>query len=154
MARMSAEHGRSSGGAHLGPGTWQLPAGSGSVPRARHLASQRLDELGVTDAGVRGTAELLVSELVSNVIKHTASRPTLHITRHQDLVRIEVTDEDSAGVPLERDVNVEAEHGRGLLLVAALASSWGYDRDGRGKRIWVELDLREPSALDGEAGRT
>lgn len=147
---MSAERGRRADGGDLVPGGWRLPAGADSVPRARHLTAQRLEELGVSDTGVRGTAELLVSELVSNVIKHTDSRPTLRVSRDDQLVRIEVADDEPAGVPLERDVDVEAEHGRGLLLVSALASAWGYDRSEDGKRIWVELDLRQESVLDSD----
>jgi two-component sensor histidine kinase len=151
MARMSAERGRRGADASdLGPGRWRLPAGVDSVPRARHLTAQRLDELHVDDASVRATAELLVSELVSNVIKHTDSRPTLHVSRNDQLVRIEVADDEAAGVPLERDIDVEAEHGRGLLLVSALASAWGYDHNEVGKRIWVELDLRQESMLDSD----
>jgi anti-sigma regulatory factor (Ser/Thr protein kinase) len=152
MARMSAERERrGADGGDLGPGSWRLPAGPDSVPRARHLTAQRLEELHVNDAGVLATAELLVSELVSNVIKHTDSRPTLRVSRDDQLVRIEVADDEPAGVPLERDVDVEAEHGRGLLLVSALASAWGYDRSDDGKRIWVELDLRQESVLDSES---
>jgi anti-sigma regulatory factor (Ser/Thr protein kinase) len=152
MARMSAERERrGADGSDLGPGSWRLPAGVDSVPRARHLTAQRLDELHVDDAGLRATAELLVSELVSNVIKHTDSRPTLHVGRNDELVRIEVSDGEPEGVPLERDVDLEAEHGRGLLLVSALASAWGYDRSDEGKRIWVELDLRQESVLDTDS---
>lgn len=148
---MSAERERGADGGDLAPGSWRLPAGADSVPRARHLTAQRLDELHVDDASLRATAELLVSELVSNVIKHTDSRPTLHVSRDDQLVRIEVADDEPSGVPLERDVDVEAEHGRGLLLVSALASAWGYDRGDEGKRIWVELDLRQESVLDSES---
>lgn len=149
---MSAEHDRrGGGGGDLGPGSWRLPAGVDSVSRARHLTAQRLEELHVEDAGLRATAELLVSELVSNVIKHTDSRPTLRVSRDDQLVRIEVADGEPTGVPLERDVDVEAEHGRGLLLVSALASAWGYDRSDDGKLIWVELDLRQESVLDSES---
>lgn len=152
MARMSAERDRrGADDGDIGPGGWRLPAGADSVPRARHLTAQRLEELHVDDAGVRATAELLVSELVTNVIKHTGSRPTLTVSRDDQLVRIEVADEEAAGVPLERDVDVTAEHGRGLLLVSALASAWGYDRSDEGKRIWVELDLRQESVLDSES---
>jgi anti-sigma regulatory factor (Ser/Thr protein kinase) len=152
MAHMSAERGRrGADGGHHGPEGWWLPAGADSVPRARHLTAQRLEELGVSDAGVLATAELLVSELVSNVIKHTDSRPTLRVTRDDQLVRIEVSDDEPDGVPLEGDVDVEAEHGRGLLLVSALASAWGYDRGDDGKRIWVELDLRRESVLDADS---
>ncbi len=151
MACMSAERERRGAeGSDLGPGNWRLPAGVDSVPRARHLTAQRLEELHVADAGLLATAELLVSELVSNVIKHTDSRPTLRVSRDGQLVRIEVADDEPSGVPLERDVDLEAEHGRGLLLVAALASAWGYDRSDEGKRIWVELDLRQESVLDSD----
>jgi anti-sigma regulatory factor (Ser/Thr protein kinase) len=152
MALMSAQsEGRGADDAATRGGSWRLPAGVDSVPRARHLTAQRLDELGVSDAGVRGTAELLVSELVSNVIRHTESRPTLRVSRIDHLVRIEVADDEPSGVPLEQHVDVESEHGRGLLLVSALANAWGYDRDDQGKLIWVELDLRSESVLGADS---
>jgi anti-sigma regulatory factor (Ser/Thr protein kinase) len=118
---------------------WLLPADPASVPMARHATRRQLTALGVTSPDVIDTAELLVSELTSNVVKHTGSRPTLRVVRQDDRIRIEVGDTRPGELPQEQDIDVTASSGRGLVLVSSLATSWGYERDAEGKRTWVEL---------------
>lgn len=55
-----------------------------------------------------------------------------------DAVRVEVTD-DAAHPPVLRRVNWDEESGRGLLLVDTLASRWGTEPVGAGKRVWFEV---------------
>ena len=54
-------------------------------------------------------------------------------------LRVAVADEDPT-VPAPQPIDLEAERGRGLMLVAALASRWGTALTGRGKSVWFELD--------------
>ena len=119
---------------------WLLPASPGSVTLARHATRRHLMAVGVNEELV-DTAELLVSELTSNVVKHTGSRPTLRVVQNDDVIRIEVGDSRPGLVPVERDLDTEADSGRGLLMVSTLATSWGYERDGHGKLTWVELEV-------------
>lgn len=120
---------------------WHLPADPTSVTRARHATRRHLSVAGVTDPDLLDTAELLVSELTSNVVKHTGGRPSLRVVQGEGVIRVEVTDHDPEGVPVEQDLDVEALSGRGLHLVAALSQSWGYERDTDVKRTWFELAL-------------
>ncbi|MCZ3389432.1 MAG: ATP-binding protein [Actinomycetia bacterium] len=118
---------------------WRLPADPASVTLARHATRRHLTAVGVKNPDLIDTAELLVSELTSNVVKHTGGRPTLRVVQRGDLIRIEVSDDRPSEIPVEQDMDIDAESGRGLLLVSSLATSWGYERDGAEKRTWVEL---------------
>ncbi|RKT15992.1 anti-sigma regulatory factor (Ser/Thr protein kinase) [Streptomyces sp. 1114.5] len=91
------------------------------------------------------TAELLVSELVTNALQHARTpRDRLIFVRFQlspdDTLRIEVHDADSEK-PTLRDSPASAETGRGLLLVHELAHSWGCDprTGGVGKLVWCHV---------------
>ncbi len=119
---------------------WLLPASPACVTLARHATRRHLTSVGVSSELV-DTAELLVSELTSNVVKHTGGRPTLRVVRHDDVIRIEVGDSQPGQLPVERDLGTDADSGRGLLVVSTLATSWGYKGDGVGKLTWVELEI-------------
>jgi anti-sigma regulatory factor (Ser/Thr protein kinase) len=113
-----------------------LPASA----RAPALARQRLAEL--TSAWGRpedrDTAVLLVSELVTNVVRHTGGAPQLTVTTDDGWLRCAVRDAEPAH-PAPRAFALDAEGGRGLLLVAALASAWGVEDLPAGKLVWFEL---------------
>jgi len=85
-------------------------------------------------------AELLVSELVTNALLHTASRFRLTLTAAHGVLRCEVSD-TSRRVPrvFETDSTEDRENGRGMFLVDALAQRWGCHQDGPGKTVWFEL---------------
>lgn len=85
------------------------------------------------------SAILLVSELVTNALRHAVSPVTVVVVRTPATVRIEVEDGDADSAPRMRGASEEAEGGRGLVLVDALATQWGTDVVGDGKRVWVEL---------------
>lgn len=87
-------------------------------------------------------ARLLVSELVSNAVRHGSGSVVLVVTCDGGSVRVEVHDE-SPDMPLIVEWQPLMEGGAGLRIVATLASSWGVDprRDGQpGKRVWFALD--------------
>ena len=78
------------------------------------------------------TVMLLVSEMVTNSIRHSKSgRPgqtvTVTFTRADGLLRVAVTDRGAASGPVQRGGAAGAEGGRGLILVQALAARWGVD---------------------------
>ncbi|MET9292537.1 ATP-binding protein [Streptomyces sp. NPDC003077] len=87
-------------------------------------------------------ARLLVAELVTNVVRHTrAPRVEVTVVVEPTSVRVSVWD-NSPGWPRVREAALEDGGGRGLLLVAALASDWGVTRSaGRScrKSVWVVL---------------
>jgi anti-sigma regulatory factor (Ser/Thr protein kinase) len=95
------------------------------------------------------TARLLVSEAATNVYRHAAvARLTVATTIGADRVLIEVEDECARGLPEQRPAGEwDAEHGRGLALLDALAEAWGVRalRDAA-KVVWFELLLRQGAA--------
>jgi PAS domain S-box-containing protein len=120
-------------------GDWTLPPAPTSVARARELACARLVQWGL-DALV-DTAELLVSELVTNALRHGEGDIRLRLLLDRSLV-CEVWD---AGLvqPRRRRARDTDEGGRGLQLVSLLADSWGSRRTPHGKTVWFEMSLPE-----------
>jgi anti-sigma regulatory factor (Ser/Thr protein kinase) len=84
---------------------------------------------------------LVVSELVTNVIRHTSGIPTVRLMRDRTLT-VEVSDEATTS-PHLRHARAQDEDGRGLLIVASLAQRWGTRYTSNGKIIWVEESLDE-----------
>lgn len=93
-------------------------------------------------------AALVATELVTNVLVHTESVPTLRILVVADLVRIEV--EDTCPVlPAAGILDPTATCGRGLVLVGQLTQRWGVTRvPGAGKAVWCELVAGAAAATD------
>ncbi|MFD4554868.1 ATP-binding protein [Streptomyces sp. NPDC058469] len=89
-------------------------------------------------------ATLVVSELVTNAVKHGKGRPVgLRVRRFADELRIEVTDGTPTPARL-RSAGVADENGRGLLLVAAVAQEWGVSPDGT--MTWCSLAIPDEAS--------
>ena len=89
-------------------------------------------------------AILLVSEIFSNSVRHSGSGApgetvTVAVRAGNGIVRVEVTDRAGPGAPELRPVGCDAEGGRGLQLVAGLATRWGWARRGGRMLTWFEL---------------
>lgn len=98
------------------------------------------------------TAELLLSELVTNAVQHARVAPGREIEVRYELsgshLRIEVADA-SDEQPQQHTADDNDERGRGLLLVEHLAAKWGMSpRNIVGKSVWFELSL--PSKPESE----
>jgi PAS domain S-box-containing protein len=89
-------------------------------------------------AHVVDTATLLVSELVTNAVRHGHPPCALTVTIAHDHVELAVEDGDPTP-PVRREPDPTSEDGRGYVLVDALASSWGVRRRARGKAAWFTL---------------
>lgn len=109
-----------------------------SVPTARHVLLELLRGWEVPhdhdDAG------LLVTELVSNVIDHVRGQATLtvEVDSSGEWLRIGVVD-GSAVPPVVQELDHDRPRGRGLRMLQLIASRWGSEEVGDGKRIWFEL---------------
>ncbi|MFB0618823.1 ATP-binding protein [Streptomyces sp. AGS-58] len=128
---------------------FELAAHPGSVARARRLTHARLSGWSVC-ADTCDDAALVMSELVTNAVVHTASsRVVCELHEHGDMVRIAVHDEGCApGEPHPSAQRPDEEHGRGLLLVDALCRAWGAQGHGPGLLVWAELTHRTDPAPD------
>ena len=92
-------------------------------------------------------AVLLASELFGNSVEHSGSgvpgeTVTVAVMAGGGVVRVEVGDRSGPGVPELRPADRDAEDGRGLGLVAALAGRWGWRRRAGRTVTWFELRYR------------
>ncbi|GAA2100035.1 hypothetical protein GCM10009801_72210 [Streptomyces albiaxialis] len=101
---------------------YTLPADASSARWARRLTTEfLLSERSPAPAGHReDEAELIVSELVTNAVRHGRSRCRLRLTSRRRALTIEVAD-DGPGHPVPRRAGAGQEGGRGLVLVRHLA---------------------------------
>jgi anti-sigma regulatory factor (Ser/Thr protein kinase) len=92
-------------------------------------------------------AQLLLTEFVSNAIRHSDHSVTVTARLVTQRLMVDVED-TSERMPVMRDLeDVEAE-GRGLRLVDALATQWGVRLVEHGKVVWFQLALPSAAALD------
>ncbi|GGS85612.1 SpoIIE family protein phosphatase [Streptomyces chromofuscus] len=117
--------------------SWSLPSDRSAVRRARNLAARQLAEWGLD--GLQDSAMVIVSELVTNSVRHSAGPIGLRLIRHQVLT-IEVSDANDCS-PRLRNAQTADENGRGLALVAQLSRRWGSRPVRGGKVVWAEADL-------------
>ncbi|MFF8531405.1 ATP-binding protein [Streptomyces sp. SAS_267] len=119
---------------------FELAAHPGSVAQARRLTRSRLSGWAVCE-DTCDTATLVVSELVTNAIVHAAGQRVIcELQDADDVVRIAVCDEGCApGDPHPSPQRPDEEHGRGLLLVAAVSRAWGAQDTGPGLLVWAEI---------------
>lgn len=119
------------------------PHAASSARRALDLIGQRLSRTALENA------KLLVSELVTNAVRHGPQRSgaevRLRATVRTDAVRVEVTDE-GVGFVQPPSTGLLAVGGWGLVLVDRVAERWGIE-DGGPTRVWFELD--RSSTLEG-----
>ncbi|MEV5353037.1 ATP-binding protein [Streptomyces sp. NPDC052693] len=146
------------GAGPLGPAAgrrfrFELAAHPASPAQARRLTRARLTGWSVCE-DTCDSAALVVSELVTNAIVHTASTHIVcELHDGDDLVRIAVRDEGCApGRPHPAGrTRPEEEHGRGLLLVDALCHAWGAHEHGPGLLVWAELPRTTDTPQDPAA---
>jgi hypothetical protein len=90
-------------------------------------------------------ALVVVTELVENVTRHTTNGGELVLTLQEDVVLVEVVDA-SPDLPTLRSPDLRRPDGRGMLIVAGMARTWGSRSTSwsghAGKVVWAELDRR------------
>lgn len=108
-----------------------LPSDAGAPGAARRFV-RRLAWVGEQ----RDVVELLVSELVTNAVRHARGDIEVRIGPIRDRIRVGIGDASTTR-PAVRDPNLEGGHG--LRLVESLADRWGVDHRPAGKTVWFEL---------------
>ena len=113
-----------------------LPAEPGSAPLARSAVERHCGRWDLSE--LCDDATLIVSELVSNAVRHAGTVIGLRLRRTDRGIRLEVT--DGSVRPIRRTTpGVLDEGGRGLALVDALATHYGVEGHPGGKTVWAEL---------------
>ncbi|MER5648459.1 ATP-binding protein [Streptosporangium sp. NPDC002524] len=111
---------------------------SASVPQARHLTRACLADWGLHEHST--VAELLVSELVTNALRHSRGTIRFALSFQDGLLRCEVEDADPDSLlPRACRARDDEERGRGLHLLELLSCCWGSARTTDGKAVWFEL---------------
>lgn len=128
----------------------RLAADAHAAGQGRRLVRERLADWGLTE--LCDTAVLLTSELVTNVVLHTASAPRVTVTRSGAGVRVSVAD-DSPVLPALRRPSQGATTGRGVRLLVELADDWGWQVDDGGKSVWFVLTGEADPWADYATGR-
>ncbi|MEV7010517.1 ATP-binding protein [Streptosporangium sp. NPDC051022] len=120
-----------------------LPGEVSSVPVARRYVRDLLDSVGHTR---NDDALLLVTELVTNAVRHSRSgrpdgRVTVSVATHNGTIHIDVADAGSADhhPRLCSQVSADSSGGRGLWLVQEIASAWGWHEIPAGRVVWFQL---------------
>ncbi|MFE0675635.1 SpoIIE family protein phosphatase [Streptomyces sp. NPDC058867] len=120
--------------------TWDIPADPALVAPIRKQVVEQLAAWDLSDSSF--TAELVVSELVTNAIRYGSQPIRLRLIHDAVTLICEVSD-SSHTAPHLRRAKTWDEGGRGLLLVAQLTQRWGSRHTPQGKTIWAELALLE-----------
>ncbi|MFI1302041.1 ATP-binding protein [Streptomyces sioyaensis] len=116
--------------------SWVVSPNLTGPRQARYIARQQLAEWRLHEHA--DTAELLVSELVTNAITHGEGPITLSLRSQHGRLRCEVTD-SYADLPQLRPTSPDCESGRGMQLVDMLARRWGVRCSEHHKTVWFEL---------------
>jgi len=120
--------------------------------RSISAARRALDEAAAdVDAQTLRNARLLVSELVTNAIRHAEGDVELVVDGGHGRLRVEVTDHGPGFTPAPRAARQDLSSGWGLHILAHTASRWGVESDG-GTRVWFELDTDRSAPPGAAAG--
>ena len=123
------------------PTTPALEVPFARTPRAAHDARAALRRfLACGDATRTADAELVLSELVTNVVRHTEDGGHVRLRYEDGTVRMDVVDRDACR-PTMRTAATGRPGGWGLHLVDALSTRWGVHAAPVGKAVWAEVDV-------------
>jgi anti-sigma regulatory factor (Ser/Thr protein kinase) len=115
----------------------RLRGGPEAAARARRALSKLRADI---DPPLMETLRLLVTELVSNSVRHAHSETViLKVLVGRAAVLTEVTDEGPGFDPTDAGTPGTDDSGWGLFLVERLADRWGVHQDPEATRVWFEL---------------
>ncbi|QNP71551.1 ATP-binding protein [Streptomyces roseirectus] len=123
-----------------------VPATIEAVPTARRRVVTLARRLGLAlSDDLLDTIELLAGEIIANAVLYSGEACEVSVTRTSKSLRVEVTD-TNLSLPVATKAEADDESGRGLLLVDALAGSWGAQPSPSGKTTWFEI--MSPNSVD------
>jgi anti-sigma regulatory factor (Ser/Thr protein kinase) len=127
----------------------RLQAGPTAARRARDALIGLRDGI---STGPLEDARLLVSELVTNSIRHAGLGPDawidLRATATPNRFRVEVSDSGPGFQHRQQPISMYQTSGWGLYIVERIADRWGVDRDGSRTTVWFEMDPLKPASAD------
>ena len=131
-----------------------LPCTPGSVAVARQQLTADLSAAGVYGEAA-GDAALVISELLSNSIKHAWPLPGEKVRAawmvDDGLVEVEVSDGGGPTRPRQDFPPISALGGRGLGIVERLSDEWGIRADDAGQTVWAVLPAPARDAANSRA---
>jgi serine/threonine-protein kinase RsbW len=132
-----------------------LPADVSAPGAARHVVARYLGDL--VSPSVFDNAQLLISELVTNSVRHSGAvagdQLTVRVDLAQTWCRVEVEDAGHDGVIAPRRPDRAQGSGMGLNLVQTLSERWGLERACEGgTRVWAQLSRSAVGASDAHSG--
>jgi anti-sigma regulatory factor (Ser/Thr protein kinase) len=137
-------------------GTVLLPYTPASVAVARERLAADLVAAGIFDGAV-GDAVLVVSELMSNAIRHARPLPGSNVqvawAFDDDGIEVAVSDGGAATRPVPAHATVSELGGRGLDIVEYLSRKWGVRTDDAGITVWAVLSAPPRQQEPGQRGR-
>jgi anti-sigma regulatory factor (Ser/Thr protein kinase) len=126
-----------------------LPYTPSSVAVARRRLVSELAAAGIYETSV-GDAALVISELLSNAIRHAAPLPGAQVrvtwTLDHDALRIGVSDAGDGPLPHVAEPAPGAPGGRGLGIVESLSDRWGVSREDGETTVWAQLPAPHETA--------
>jgi hypothetical protein len=125
-----------------------VPASAGE---ARQLASHALEQWGL--AAAEETALLLLTELISNGVRHAHTALTMLLSYDGSRLHVGVSDHDRQPPSLV-PASFNSHHGWGLRLVSLLSSDWGTSVNAEGKTVWFDLNLDELTQESAPGGQS
>ena len=123
---------------------WEVVRDPSAVSPVRNAAAAKLSEWGLD--GLAFTAELILSELITNAVRYGADPVRVRLLHDRDRSLICEVSDGSSTSPHLRHATTTDEGGRGLYLVAQYAERWGTRYGRRGKTIWAELRVDNTDA--------
>lgn len=117
--------------------------GVGAAAAARRAAREFLAQSPGAAAGLADTVELVVSELVTNAIRHATGPCRLELDHTDGGVRVSVHDDDAHAAPAPRDHGPLRVGGHGLELVRALSAELVVTATATGKTVTAHIRARD-----------
>ena len=115
-----------------------LPANDEAPAAARRMVAESMVDPAI-DPDQLHDVLLVVSELVTNVVRHGGSSVGIRVHRRHEAVEVQVTDH-ATGVPAAMDSPETAPTGRGLAIVGALCRAWGVIDRPDAKTVWCRVE--------------